>query len=135
MEHVDSLDTNLILRFLTNDNPAQRERVRKLLDMPSTNHVFFDVALCEVVYALETIYNFTRIEIVNHLNFFLTQYCDVISYNHVLTSEVFPFYLDHPKLSFVDCCLATMAEINKTEPLFTFDRKLANQHPAAKLLV
>lgn len=79
-------------------------------------------------------YHFSRAEIVNHLNMFLTHYCDVIEYNRSLTRAVFPFYLEHPKLSFADCCLATMAEINGAEPLLTFDKKLASQHPSAKLV-
>ena len=46
----------------------------------------------------------------------------------------FPLYLEHPKLSFYDCCLACYAEIKHHEPLFTFDKKLAKQLPQAKAL-
>ena len=40
----------------------------------------------------------------------------------------------HPKLSFEDCYLATSAELSDAKPLWTFDRKLANQALAAKLV-
>ena len=134
MEHIDSLDTSLIVRFITNDIPAQRNRVKKLLAAPSTTHILFDTALIETVFVLEMVYHFSRTEIVDHLNLFLAHYCDVIEYNRPLTRAVFPFYLEHPKLSFTDCCLATLAELNDAEPLFTLDKKLANQHPAVKLV-
>lgn len=73
-------------------------------------------------------------EIIDLLTFFLTRYDGVIEYNRPLMRSVFPFYLNHPKLSFSDYCLATMAEINGAEPLFTLDKKLASQHPSAKFL-
>ena len=133
MGHIDSLDTSLIVRYITNDVPEQRKRVSKLLSVPDTTHVLFDAALIETVFVLETHYHFSRNEVVDHLNFFLTHYSDVIEYNRPLTRAVFPFYIEHPKLSFNDCCLATMAEIEAAEPLFTFDKKLALQHPSAKL--
>ena len=133
MDHIDSLDTSLIVRFITNDLPSKRQKVAQILSAPSTTHVIFDASLIETVFVLETSYHFTRIEIVDQLNFFLTRYSDVIEYNRSLTRSVFPFYLEHPKLSFVDCCLAAMAEINNAEPLLTFDKKLASQHPSAKL--
>lgn len=130
----NSLDTSLLIRFIMNDVPGTRQKVRDLLSTPSTTHHIFDLALTETVYVLENVYEQTREEIVNELNFFLTRYADVLAYNHALTTEVFPFYLTHPKLSFNDCCLAAYAELEKAEPLFTLDQKLARQHHSAKLL-
>ena len=46
---------------------------------------------------------------------------------------VLPFYAEHPALSFVDCYAAFEAEKKGWEPLYTFDKKLANQHPSAKM--
>lgn len=134
MQHIDSLDTCLLIRYITNDIPTQRQKVKKLLAKPSTTHILFDAALIETVFALENLYCFSRQEVVDHLNFFLTHYADEIDYNRSLTHAVFPFYLEHPKLSFADCCLATYAEINNAEPLMTLDKKLAVQHPSAKLI-
>lgn len=129
----DSLDTNLILRFINNDIPSQRQRVIKLLATPNTTHYLSDLALSETVYVLETSIRMTRQEIVDQLSFFLARYSHCIAYNQPLTSLAFPFYLTHPKLSFNDCCLAAYAELEAHEPLFTFDQKLARQLPSAKL--
>ena len=132
--HTDSLDTNLLVHYVVGDNKSQRLRVARLLDESSTTHYLETYALIEAVYVLETIYEYTREEIVGSLNLFLARYSSVLVYNRPLIKAVFPFYAEHPKLSFSDCCLAAAAELNGAEPLFTFDKKLANQHPSAKLL-
>ena len=59
---------------------------------------------------------------------------DVLNYNRGLFDLVLPYYESHPSLSFNDCMLAFYAELNHAEPLFTFDAKLAKQHPSAKKL-
>ncbi len=129
----DSLDTNAIVRYIVDDVPGQREKVLELLDTPRTTHYIADLALAETVYVLEEYYHYDRSSAANSLAMFLERY-DSLQYNHDLTELVFPFYLEHPKLSFYDCCLASYAELENAEPLFTFDKALARQHPNAKLL-
>ena len=129
----DSLDTNILVRYITNDIPEKRQKAIKLLDSGDT-HRLSDLALAEIVSVLEYHYGFSRREITDQLLFLLTHYDGTIIYNRALTSEAFPFYLKHPKLSFYDCCLATYAKIEDSKPLFTFDKKLATQHPSAKEL-
>lgn len=134
MAYRSSIDTNIVLRLLVNDVPSQRRRALKLLSQPGATYYLEDIAITEVVYVLETVYQYSRVDIADKLLFFLTRYDGIVEYNRSLTRTVFPFYLTHPKLSFSDCCLATLAEINDAEPLFTFDQKLARQHPSAKLV-
>ena len=131
---IDSLDTNLIVHYIAGDIPEQRKKVETLLKTPGMVHRIESLTITETVYVLEKAYASTREETINQLNFFLARFSDHISYDHHLTSKVFPFYLAHPKLSFDDCYLAALAELNNATPLYTFDKKLANQHPAAKLL-
>ena len=133
MMNTSSLDTSVIVRILVGDKPESCKKIMKLLEQRMT-FVVEDLALSETVYVLETVYRFPRAEIVDLLNFFLTRYADKIEYNRRLTALVFPFYLEHPKLSYNDCCLAYGAEINGAEPLYTLDKKLATQHPSAKVL-
>ena len=134
MVSTNSIDTNIVVRCLTDDDFHQRKLVHDLLSTPNAVFCLEDVALSEVVYVLSGVYQKSRSEIINLLNFFLARYSSSIKYNRALTAAVFPFYLEHPKLSFNDCCLAYYAEANHAEPLFTFDRKLAKQHSSAKLL-
>lgn len=130
----DSIDTNVVLRCVLGDMPEQRKRALRFLNESNAVHYLSNQALLECVYVLEIAEEMTRQEVVNHLNFFLTRYDGVIIYDYELTSLAFPMYLAHPKLSWADCALAAEAEINHHEPLFTFDKKLAQQHPSAKML-
>ena len=134
MVYKSSIDTNIVLRILVNDIPKQRRRAVKLLSQPNATYCLEDIALTEIVHVLETVYGCSRVDIIDKLSFFLARYDGIIEYNRPLMRSVFPFYLEHPKLSFNDCCLAAMAELNGAEPLFTLDKKLASQHPSAKLL-
>jgi predicted nucleic acid-binding protein len=59
---------------------------------------------------------------------------NTIQCSRELFKEVLPAYTSHPKLSFVDCYLAILAQRTEAAPLLTFDKKLANQLPTAQLL-
>lgn len=126
-----SLDTNILLRYIWNDTPEQRDAVSALInDKPQTLYVS-DLVVAEVIFNLESS-GAKRDYIGTVLNkiFALPN----IMVSDVLLAHGFPFYLRHPALSFVDCMTAAYAEVENKEPLWTFDRKLANQHSAAKLL-
>jgi predicted nucleic acid-binding protein len=57
-----------------------------------------------------------------------------VSCNRVLFEGAMPLYIEHSGLSFEDCCLSVYAQLNNAEPLWTFDKKLANQAPNSKLV-
>ncbi|MBR2831132.1 PIN domain-containing protein [Candidatus Saccharibacteria bacterium] len=130
----DSLDTNVILRCILGDIPEQREKATEFLRNSSSMHYISNQAILECIYVLEVTIKASRVAVVDMLNFFLTRYSDGLIYDRALTSLAFPYYLSHPKLSWADCALAAEAEIHHHEPLWTFDKKLANQLPQAKLL-
>ncbi|MBQ3306151.1 PIN domain-containing protein [Candidatus Saccharibacteria bacterium] len=132
--NIISLDTSILIRIITR---GPYEQALAALNFLIKNDVIFHVstlAISEAVYVLDTQYHYSRMQIIDGLNFFLTRFSDSAIYERYITERAFPFYLEHPKLSFNDCCLAAYAEVNHAEPLFTFDKKLANQSPSAKLL-
>ena len=60
------VDANLLLRFLTNDVPAQAERVQKRLkeaEKGKLNLVLLPLTVMEVVFHLEHWYHFTKEEV------------------------------------------------------------------------
>lgn len=126
----ESLDTNLILRLALQDIPEQCLRVQELLMRQNVVYNIADLVVTEAVYVLQK--DKTRREVVGMLQFILS--LPRIRANFNLFERVFPMYLEYPKLSFNDCCLAVYAELNGAEPLWTLDRKLAHQVPNAKLL-
>lgn len=128
-----SLDTSILVRILADTKSPACKKILKFLNQDLT-FLITDLALVESVYVMEKVYHKSRAEIGDLFLFFFARYDGKIEYNRPLTRAVFPFYLEHPKLSFIDCCLATYAEINGAEPLMTLDKKLATQHPSAKLV-
>jgi len=130
-KRVESLDTNIILRILLEDIPEQYEKVMALMERPNVVYYISDFAILEVVFFL-TWFDIDRETIVGAI-------LRVLSRPNIKSSrtdfvEVAMMYLEHPKLSFADCYLALEAARNKAEPLWTFDRKLAQQSPTAKEL-
>ena len=130
----DSIDTNVVLRYILNDIPEQKQKIVDFLNNDGSTHYFSNQALLEAIYVLEKEYDVGRDKIAAAINFFLTRYDGIVSYDSELTKIAFPLYLAHPKLSWVDCALAAEAEVRHREPLMTFDQKLANQVASAKLV-
>ena len=60
------LDTNILVRYLTQDDPTQsRKATHEIEKMRSAGHMFFiaDIVLCELVWVLETAYRYAPKEI------------------------------------------------------------------------
>lgn len=130
----DSIDTNIVIYSIAGEDPIQRKLSFGLLGEIGVMHHLSTLTISEVVYVFEKTYGKSRKEITNLVTFFLDRFSEHLAYDRKLVDSVFPIWLDHPKLSFVDCLLATEAELSKNEPLWTFDKKLAKQMDSAKLL-
>ncbi len=128
---IRSLDTSILVRLCINDIPEQVDAATALLVSGKTFHVA-DIAVCETVYVLESFYGLARPQVVKTVDMLLAQ--PNLIMNRQLFAEVLPHYIAHPKLSFIDCCLAVYAKLNEAAPLLTFDKKLANQLQHAELL-
>lgn len=124
----ESLDTNIILRIMLMDVAEQCLRIQDLFMRQGYVYHVSDLAIAESVFVMQK--GCTRAEIVENIKKLFEM--PGIKANFNLFERVFPMYLQHPKLSFNDCCLAVYAELNEAEPLWTFDRKLVNQVPTAK---
>lgn len=125
-----SLDTNILLRYILNDIPSQRKVAFSLINDVSQSFFVSDFVTSEVIYNLQ-VRNISRKDIITIL-YKIFEKKNIMTSNFVLDT-VLPFYAEHPKLSFVDCYAAFEAERKGCEPLWTFDRKLAAQHPSAKM--
>jgi len=126
-----SLDTNILLRLLLNDIPAQHEIAKNILKSTTKQFIVSDVAILEMVFALESYYQFRRPQVADAVAAVLE--LEQLNCNRPLLAGVAQQYLEHPKLSFDDCYLAEYARLNGAEPLLTFDKKLVSQHTSAEL--
>jgi predicted nucleic-acid-binding protein len=128
-----SLDANVLLRLLLNDVPDQHKTVVKLFGNATGQFVVSDTAIIEVVFVLcGKTYNFTRQQTIEAINGLMK--LKEINCNSTLFEKVLPLFVNHPRLSFEDCCLSVYATLNDAEPLWTFDKKLASQATSAKLV-
>jgi predicted nucleic-acid-binding protein len=66
-----ALDTNVLIRFLVEDDEAQSRRATKLIeDAVARDEQLFvsDIVMCETVWVLSSAYGFSRAEIVDALS-------------------------------------------------------------------
>lgn len=127
-----SLDTNSILRLLLNDIPKQHTAVKKLISVNDGQFMVADIAIIELAFVLNKHYDFSRDQ-VNEALLGLIQLKEINCNRRMIEKALF-LYINHPALSFEDCCLSAYAELNNAEPLWTFDKKLANQATNANLI-
>jgi predicted nucleic-acid-binding protein len=127
-----SLDTNALLRLLLNDIPEHHLAVKVLLEKSTNQFSIADTAMIELVFVLERHYSFTRQQIEEAV-YGLAQLRE-ITCNYNLFEQALPLFVERPRLSFEDCCLAVYAKLNNAEPLWTFDKKLASQTFSARLV-
>lgn len=127
-----SLDANVLLRLLLDDISEQHAAVEALFQKSKGQFAIADTAIIEVVFVLGRHYGFSRTAISEAIEGLML--LPEINCNRTLFEKALPLFTKNPSLSFEDCCLVTYAELNDARPLWTFDRKLANQTPNAKLV-
>ncbi|MDR2896832.1 MAG: PIN domain-containing protein [Propionibacteriaceae bacterium] len=127
-----SVDTNVLLRAAIDLGDSQTDQARNLLALADHTFRAEPIVFAEFVYALTTHYGLTRQQAGTLVRWVLaieSVDCD----RNTLTAATAMFE-SHPKLSFEDCLLAEQAASHGALPLWTFDQKLARQHPAARLV-
>jgi predicted nucleic-acid-binding protein len=127
-----SLDANIILRYLLNDIPDQCKSATKLLKGARDQLAVADTALIETCFVMERAYSMSR----EHIGIALLGFMSLqqINCNRILFDRALMLFQSHSALSMEDCCLAVYAELNKAEPLYTFDKKLAKQLQATQFV-
>lgn len=129
-EGIERIDTNVIVRLITRDNPKQVKKAQKLFANQEKLYVFEDSAMMEVVFVLASdAYRLNRQQIADDIK--AVMLIPNLVCNKSVIEGALDVYVEHPKLSFVDCYLAIVAETTQELPLWTFDHKLATQCPVA----
>ena len=124
-----ALDTNVLLRLIITEPAEQHERAHRVLTSPGARFLVVNHVFVELVFALERHYKLNREQVTHVVNRILE--LGNIECDTAVLSDALEFWRTHAKLSFEDCLAAEMAQDAGAVPLWTFDRKLAHQHPAA----
>ena len=121
-----ALDTNLLVRLLTNDDPRQAAKVEAWLKgnaTPKTPAYVDHVVLCELGWVLERSYGYDRAEVHAALAALLEQdHLKVESPG--LVRQALMMYADGPA-DFSDYLLAVRAQAAGYSPVLTLDKKAA----------
>jgi predicted nucleic-acid-binding protein len=116
-------DTNLFLRFLTNDVPDQAKAVQQLLLQAAQGEVSLittSLVIAEIVWTLESFYKETKENIQQLiLSFLNTPGLNVDNGDLIVTA--LRWYVDK-NIDFIDAYHAAWMEIHEITSIYTFDQ-------------
>ena len=118
------IDTNLLVRYLTEDDPSKANDVKRLLLKAAQDEVRLlipSVVIAELVWVLQSFYKLERSEIVPLLNAILHTHGVDISERPVV-SEAIALYRDRA-IDFIDAWIVAFAKEAEVRAVYTFDRK------------
>jgi predicted nucleic acid-binding protein len=117
------LDTNLIVRYLTNDQPEMAKRAARLIDSSKTLHVT-DVVIAEAGFVLTSIYKAGRGSVVDSLVAFL-QKSNIAVYGLDKGVILQALLLCGPssRISFADAMLWAAARSEGNSAVYTLDAR------------
>ena len=115
------LDTNLIIRFLVNDDAIKVSRVEKLLRDKNNKNILLDTVLAEIIWVLSSYYSLNKLEICEKIQALI--HVDSVECNEVLINHSLTLWLDY-NISYIDAYLAAVAELGNIT-LYTYDTKLS----------
>lgn len=118
------VDTNLFIRYLTNDDPAKAERVELLLKEAASGKVRLvttEIVIAEIVWVLESSYGLKSSAVAPLIRAILaTSGLEVI--NASLVAIALDYY-ETKNIDFIDGYIAAVMEKQGITELYSFDRK------------
>lgn len=113
------VDTNLIIRFLVNDDAKKVSRVEKLLKDKNNQNILLDTVVAEIVWVLSSYYSLTKSDIVEKIKALI--HVDTIECNAFLLNRALTLWLEN-NISYIDGYLAAISELGNIT-LLTYDEK------------
>lgn len=118
------IDTNLLVRYLTEDDQAKANDVKRLLLKAAQDEVRLlipSVVIAELVWVLQSFYKLGRSEIVPLLNAIVHTHGVEVSDKSVV-SRAIALYRESA-MDFIDAWIVAFAEGAEVRSIYTFDRK------------
>lgn len=129
------VDTNVFLRFLTRDEPAQAEKARRLFASALAGEVIAETSLlviAEIVWTLESYYGLAHGEVAEHVSTILST-PNLECPNKDMLLEALLSYTER-NVDFIDAYHAVLLLRRRDVSLATFDRKHFRRFPGIDLL-
>jgi predicted nucleic-acid-binding protein len=119
------LDTNILVRYLTEDDPAQTIAAGQVMDSFSPDSPGFVslIVLAELVWVLESFYHFTKKEIEHVLETLLRSEELILERADIVSQALRIFRVN--RADFADCLIERCGHAADCERTVTFDQKAA----------
>jgi predicted nucleic-acid-binding protein len=120
---MNGVDTNVLIRYLTGDDPEQAARARELmLRVRDTDDQLLvsDIVLCEVVWVLRTAYGLDKPDVVATLDKLLSTRQLEFADRDLVRLALADFRAS--SADFADCLLGRRNHTRTGSPTWTFDR-------------
>ena len=113
------LDSNLIIRFLLDDDPVKAKDVETLLLNSSDRLILTDVNLAEIVWVLTSFYKIPKSSVVEKLQNFLA--IPTIDADKKLLSEALTIYKKY-NIDYIDAYHIAFAQKESIEVIYSYDK-------------
>lgn len=114
------LDTNLIIRFLVNDDPQKVSRVEKLLRDKNNTNILLDTIVAEIIWVLSSYYSLKKVEVIEKIRALI--HLDTLECNAVLINKALSLWEEN-NISYIDSYLVAVAKLGNIT-LYSYDDKL-----------
>ena len=116
------IDTNLIIRFLVNDDPQKVNRVEKLLKDKSNKNILLDTVIAEIIWVLGSYYSLSKKEVVEKIAALI--HAETVECNSFLLSRALTLWEEN-NISYIDAYLSAVAELGNIT-IYSYDRRLTS---------
>lgn len=118
------IDTNLLIRYLVNDDPRKAQFVDALLKKAAAGEVNIlipSIVIAELVWVLESFYEMQAADISEYVDSILNTPGIFVSDEQVVRSAIRRYSAG--RVDFIDAWIAHYAIIKRADEIITFDRK------------
>jgi uncharacterized protein len=118
------IDTNLFIRYLTNDDPHKADKVETLLDAASAGNIKLvtaEVVIAEVVWVLESAYGLKSTAIAPMIRAILATPGLQVT-NKAVIAKALPMYAGL-NIDFIDAYIAALMESMRISDIYSFDKR------------
>lgn len=127
------LDTNVLVRYFTQDDPVQSRRAARFIETHCTEETpgFVPlVVLCELIWVLDSGYGYAKKDIARLLRGMLSAPALLLE-NPDRTNRAVSLY-EKGNTGFADCLIAYSCEDASAVPVYTFDKAAVKTTPLFK---
>ena len=121
-----ALDTNILVRFLTNDDAIQAKKVYQLFKNAEAKRERFFVPLLvvlELLWVLESVYNISKAEIVETISELI--YLPLLKFENISILQIFIKEAADTNQDLSDILIGCAARASGCSVVLTFDKKAA----------